>query len=177
MIDKKSNTVTVKMAAALVAAMVLNTGDAAETMAAAPQIATAAQLAPYKTQLFGLLINKPSPADGKNHYQKQFDQGFDALLGQSRLAKASSVAVPLKKRLMSGPQPDAAVVTDKSGARQYLYYEACQAHACDDTNLALLYAPASKSMRVRLHIDGKDEYLGNPDATEKALLAPPEATP
>lgn len=163
--------------AALVMALGGNACDAAEPVAAKSQIATAVQLLPYKTQLFALLINKPGPVDGKNHYQAQFDQGFDALLRQSRLAKASNVAVPLKKRLMSGPQPDAAVVTDKWGARQYLYYEACQAHACDDTNLALLYAPASKIMRARLHIDGRDEYLGNPDATERALLASPKATP
>jgi hypothetical protein len=166
-----------KVPAALVAALVLNACDAAEPVSAKAGIATEAQLVPYNTQLFGLLINKSSPVDGKNHYQKKFDQGFDALLAQSQLAKASNVAAPLKKRLLSGPQPDAAVVTDKASGRTYLYYEACQAHACDDTNLALLYAPATNSMRARLHIDGKDEYLGNPDAAEKALLAPPKATP
>jgi hypothetical protein len=159
----------------LVVALVLNACDAAEPVAAKPGVATAAQLAPYNTQLFNLLINKPSPVDGKNHYQKQFEQDFDALLAQSRLASASKVAAPLKKRLMSGPQPDATIVTDKTGARHYLYYEACQAHACDDTSLALLYAPATNSMRARLHLDGKDEYLGNPDAAEKALLAPQKA--
>lgn len=177
MTEKKSNKTMARVAAALVAALVLNACDAAEPVAAKPGIAPAAQLAPYDTQLFSLLINKPSPVDGKNHYQKKFDQSFDALLAQSQLAKASKVATPLKKRLMSGPQPDAAVVTDKAGGRQYLYYEACQAHACEDTSMALLYAPTSGNMRARLHIDGKDEYLGNPDAAEKALLAPQKATP
>lgn len=167
----------VRVAAALIAALALDACNAAEPVAAKPAMTSAAQLAPYNTQLFGLLINKPSPVDGKNHYQKQFDQAFDALLAQSKLAKASKVAAPLKRRLLSGPQPDAAVVTDKAGARQYLYYEACQAHACDDTSLALLYSPASNTMRARLHMYGKDEYLGNPDAAEKALLAPPKDTP
>lgn len=176
MTEKTRNKIMVRMPAFLIAALMLNACDAAEPVAKKPGVATAAQLAPYNTQLFGLLINKPSPVDGKNHYQKQFDRDFDGLLAQSQLAKATKVAAPLKKRLMSGPQPDAAVVTDKTGTRHYLYYEACQAHACDETSLALLYAPATNSMRGRLHIDGKDEYLGNPDAAEKALLAPPKAT-
>lgn len=175
MTEKKS--IAKKMTVALTAVLALGACDAAEPVAAKPDIASAAQLAPYEAQLFSLLINKRSPVDGKNHYQNQFDQSFDALLAQSQLAKASKAGTPLKKRLMSGPQPDAAVVTDKTGARQYLYYEACQAHACDDTHLALLYAPTSKNMRARLHIDGQDEYLGNPDATEKALLAPLKTTP
>lgn len=177
MTEKKSNMIKVRVAAALAAALVLNACDAAEPAPARLGIAPAAQLAAYNTQLFALLINKPSPVDGKNHYQKQFDQGFDALLAQSQLAKTSKVAVPLKKRLMSGPQPDPTIVTDKATGRQYLYYEACQAHACDDTSLSLLYSPTSNSLRARLHLDGKDEYLGNPDAAEKALLAPPKATP
>lgn len=46
------------------------------------------------------------------------------------MPKAS--AVPLKCRLLSGPQPDPVRVRDKDSGRQYIYYEACQAHACDD---------------------------------------------
>lgn len=62
--------------------------------------------APYSTQLFSLLTNGSSPVDGKNHYQKEFDQQFDAMLAQSALAKAAKPGVPLKQRLMSGPQPE-----------------------------------------------------------------------
>lgn len=154
-----------KMLALVVSVMALNACHAAD---AGP----AAQLAPYNTQLFSLVMNAKSPVDNKNHYQKQFDQAFDALMAQSALVKASKNKVAIKKRLMSGPQPDPAIVQDKASGRQYLYYEACQAHVCDETSLALLYAPDAKAMLGRLHMDGKDEYLGNPNAAEKALLTP-----
>lgn len=131
---------------------------------------TAAQIAPYNTQLFSLLLNQKSPVDGKNHYQKAFDLSFDAMLAQSALARGAKAGVPLKKRLLSGPQPDAVVVPDASGTRQYVRYEACQAHACEETKLVVLYAPASQAMFGRLHLDGKDEYLGHPSAAETALL-------
>ncbi|GJI96539.1 hypothetical protein RugamoR57_32570 [Duganella caerulea] len=136
-----------------------------------------AAIAAYNTQLFSLLMNKKSPVDGKNHYQKDFDLAFDALLAKSTLAKSAKPAVPLKKRLISGPQPDPTIVQDQHSGRQYVYYEACQAHACDETNLALLYAPSSKTMLARLHLDGKDEYLGDPSPAEKTLLDHSKNTP
>ncbi len=133
--------------------------------------------APYSTQLFSLLTNGSSPVDGKNHYQKEFDQQFDAMLAQSALAKAAKPGVPLKQRLMSGPQPEPLTLQDKAGGQQYVYYEACQAHACDDTSLVVLYAPASRAMLGRLHLDGKEEYLGSPSVREKALLDRGKPTP
>ena len=148
-------------------ALALNACNAAEP-------ASSAQLAPYNMQLFSLTMNAKSPVDNKNHYVKEFDQAFDAMLAQSALAKTTKNKVPLKKRLMSGPQPDPAIVQDKASGRQYVYYEACQAHVCDETNLAVLYAPASKAMLGRLHMDGKDEFLGKPTAAEQALLSPPK---
>lgn len=155
----------VRAVALCVSLLALNACNAAEP-------ASSAQLAPYNTQLFSLVMNSASPVDNKNHYIKQFDQALDALLAQSALARASKNKVPLKKRLMSGPQPDPAIVQDQGTGRQYVYYQACQAHVCDETSLALLYAPASKAMLGRLHLDGRDEYLGNPTAAEKVLLTP-----
>lgn len=136
--------------------------------------ASAETASPYNTQLFNLVLNQKSPADGKNHYQKQFDTAFDGLLAQSKLAKAASNGVPLKKRLLSGPQPEGVPLQEKGSGQHYLYYESCQAHACSDTSLAVLYAPASNAMLGRLHLDGKDEYLGNPTAAEKFLLDHPD---
>ena len=127
-------------------------------------------LAPYQAQLFNLLMNRRSPVDGKNHYDRKFDQVFDALLAQSSMAKAS--AVPLKRRLLSGPQPEPDIVDDKVANTVYLYDEACQAHACADTSLALVYAPASGRMAGRLLVDGKQAYLGKPTAAEIDLLKP-----
>lgn len=137
--------------------------------AAAPA-GTPADVAPYNTYLFSLLTNKKSLADGKNHYQQGFDQSFDAMLAASPLAKAAAPGVSLKKRLLSGPQPEPVLVQDKGTGRQYVYYEACQAHACDETSLALLYAPSSKRMVGRLRLDGKVAYPGDPTAAEKTLL-------
>lgn len=137
----------------------------AEVVAAPP-----AEIAPYNTQLFSLLMNKKSPVDGKNHYRQEFQRAFDAMLSQSTLPEAAKSPVPLKKRLLSGPQPDAAVLQDSLSGIQYVYYEACQAHDCDQTNLAVLYSPQSQAMFGRLHLGGKDEYLGNPSPTEKRLL-------
>lgn len=131
--------------------------------------ATAA-VAPYHTQLFNLLINKKSLVDGKNHYRKDFDKAFDALLAQSRLAKADDVPVPLKKRLLSGPAGEPETVSEPGSGRQFLFYKACQAHACDETNLGLLYEVATGNMVGVLRLDGKTEYLGNPAQPEKALL-------
>lgn len=148
----------------LLLALCIATGVAAEPAG------TPTDIAPYNTYLFSLLTNKKSLADSKNHYQQGFDQSFDAMLAASALAKAAAPGVSLKKRLLSGPQPEPVLVQDKGTGRQYVYYEACQAHACAETSLALLYAPATKTMLGRLRLDGKVDYLGNPTATEKALL-------
>jgi hypothetical protein len=143
--------------------------DAAEP-ANVPPPASTADTTRYNTYLFNLLMNKKSLEDGKNHYQKAFDDSFSAMLGSSLLAKATPSRVSLRKRLLSGPQPEAALVQDKGNGRQYIYYEACQAHACDETNLSVLYAPSSRAMLGRLYLNGQVEYLGNPTPAEKKLL-------
>jgi hypothetical protein len=137
---------------------------------AAAQTNDAASAAPYNTELFNLLLDQKSPVDGKNHYQKQFDTAFNTMLAQSALAKSGNPGVSLRKRLLSGPQAEAIILRNKVSGQLYVYYEACQAHMCDETRLAVLYAPASNAMLGKLHLDGKDEYLGNPGASEKRLL-------
>jgi hypothetical protein len=124
--------------------------------------------ASYNTQLFNLVENRKSLVDGRNHYRKDFSQSFDRLLAQSQLAKADDVKVPLKKRLLSGPAGEPETVTD--GGREYLYYRACQAHMCDETNLGLLYEPAAGRMTAVLRLKGKQEYLGAPAPAERVLL-------
>jgi len=124
--------------------------------------------AAYNTQLFNLLENKKNIIDGRNYYRKEFAQAFDALLATSKLAKADDNKVSLRKRLLSGPAAEPETVND--GDRQYLYYGACQAHMCDETNLGLVYEPASGTMVASLRLNGKLEYLGAPAAAQKALL-------
>lgn len=131
----------------------------------------------YKTYLFNLLIDQKSLIDGKNHYDPDFARRFDALLVNSVLAKTAAPGVALKKRLLSGPAPEPVVLQDASSLRRYVGYAACQAHACSDTHLRLLYAPASKAMVGRLALAGKVEFLGKPSPAERALLEQAQATP
>jgi hypothetical protein len=127
-------------------------------------------MALYKIQLFNLLTNEKSILDKKNYYQPAFAAQFDALLASSALAKADKTRVALKKRLLSGPASEASVVTDLPGGRQFLYYDACQAHRCDDTSLGLLLDPVSRRMIGKLNLDKQSEYLGAPSESEKRLL-------
>lgn len=149
------------------------------TMAAcaAAQSSDARSALVYDTQLFNLLLDQKSPVDGKNHYQAKFDKAFNAMLAQSASAMRGNPGVSLRKRLLSGPQPDPIVLRNKTSGQHYVYYEACQANMCDATRLAVLYAPASNTMLGKLHLDGKDEYLGNPDASEKKMLDGPATPP
>ena len=141
---------------------------ACATLVALSAGAAPAANAPFNTQLFNLVENKKNIIDGRNYYRKEFAQAFDALLAQSKLAKADDVKVPLKKRLLSGPAGEPVAVTE--AGRQYLYYRACQAHMCDETNLGLLYEPAAQKMTASLRLHGKQEHLGAPAAAERALL-------
>jgi len=137
---------------------------------AAAEPSNAAALAPYQTQLFNLLTNGKSILDKKNYHQPAFSARFDALLASSSLAKADKTGVSLKKRLLSGPAAEGAVLTGLPGGRQFLYYDACQAHRCDDTSLGLLFDPASGRMVGKLNLDKQSEYLGAPSESEKRLL-------
>ena len=144
------------------------TAVTAELRPAAPL--SAAAVAPYETQLFNLLMNQRSILDKKNYYQPAFAAQFDALLASSALAKADKTKVSLKKRLLSGPASAGSVVTDLPSGRQFLYYDACQAHRCDDTSLGLLFDPVSRRMIGKLNLDKQSEYLGAPSDSEKHLL-------
>lgn len=136
----------------------------------APMTAGAAPVEPYRTQLFNLLDKAPSVVDGKRHYQADFAKQFDALLASSSLARADKTGVPLKKRLLSGPAPEPALLTDPATGRQWLVYDACQAHRCDEISLRLLYDPASRRMVGKLNLDKQSEFLGTPSAAEQRLL-------
>ena len=130
----------------------------------------------YNTEIFNLLLPGKSLVDGKVHYNPRFARSVDALLAQSgyaRLGKPGTAQAFLKKRLLSGPAAkprSVALQTGTPATPSYLYYRACQAHACDVTNLALLYQPASQRMVALLRIDGQSEHLGQPGSAERALL-------
>ena len=132
--------------------------------------AAATPVESYRTQLFNLLDKSPSVVDGKRHYQADFAKQFDALLASSSLARADKTGVPLKKRLLSGPAPEPALLAEPATGRQWLVYDACQAHRCDEISLRLLYDPASRRMVGKLNLDKQSEFLGTPSAAEERLL-------
>ena len=135
-----------------------------------PAAASAAVPQPYRTQLFNLLDKEAGIIDGKNWYQAGFARQFDALLASSSLAKADKVRVPLKKRLLSGPAPLPSLQTDPATGVQWIVYDACQAHRCDEISLRLLYDPAARRMVGQLKLDKQTEFLGAPSASEQRLL-------
>lgn len=162
------------LASLLIAAV---TGTACmSSMADAPSkgqpvaIASTAATGPYQTQLFNLLSKDASVVDGKRYYQSGFAKQFDALLASSSLAKADKTQVPLKKRLLSGPAPEPVLRADPITGTQWLVYDACQAHRCDEVSLRLLYDPASHKMVGKLNLNKHSEFLGAPSVGEQRLL-------
>jgi len=124
----------------------------------------------YRTQLFNLLSQEKNIVDGKSHYQRCFAKQFDGLLASSKLAKADKTGISLKKRLLSGPAEEAALERDPATGTQWLVYDACQAHRCDEISLRLLYDPAARRMVGKLNLDKQSEFLGAPSAGEQRLL-------
>jgi hypothetical protein len=136
-----------------------------ETAAIAPAVA------PYNVELFNLLLNRKNVVTGVNGFNKEFATSFDKLLREALPKGSAQDHAFLKKRLLSGPEatPRSLMVNGK----QYLAYDACQAHACDQTRLTLLYAVQSRAMFAALNIDGVRQVLGNPAPAEQALLKQP----
>lgn len=106
-----------------------------------------------------------------------FAQRFDTLLRTSSLVPSRVSAKTLKKRLLSGPQPLPKLVRDRYSGNEYFYYRACQAHACNETNLGLLYHPESRRMLGQLTVDTQTETLGDASESEKSLLRALAASP
>jgi len=125
-----------------------------------------AKIEQYNTQLFNL-VDKNSVMAGKK-FDKDFAARFDKLLQASHVANGPGELKFLKKRLLSGPAPEPVYVT--ASGKQYLYYESCQAHACDETYLSLLFDVDTKVMSGRLVDSGKSSVLGTPSAQELKLL-------
>ena len=132
--------------------------------------ASAASIAPYRTELFNLVRKEPNILDGKVYYQPDFARQFDALLAGSRLVMADKAGVPMKKRLLSGPAEPPSLQRDPATGRQWLLYEACQAHRCNEVSLLLLYDTVTRRMVGKLQLDKQSELLGAPSAGEERLL-------
>ena len=134
------------------------------------EIALMSPHAIYNTEMFNLIRNRKNVIDGKNYYEKNFSAAFDSLLLKSQAMQSKQRAAQLKKRLISGPAAKPRAFTSNATQKVYIYYDACQAHDCDKTKLGLLYEPESKSMRAKLIVGGKEEFLGVASEPERALL-------
>lgn len=125
-------------------------------------------LSSFNTELFNLLRNQTNPVDRKIHFNKEFSSSFDRLLLDAKGITDEKKRASLRNRLLSGPAPKPDFIS--ANRKQYFYYEACQAHACDTTRLGLLYDVQNKSMCAELKVDGATEYLGNPSPAEVVLF-------
>lgn len=143
----------------------------ADNISGFSEIKLGADLAAYDTELFNLLSNRKNIINGKNYYEKSFAESFSALLLKSQSGQTKQSASELKRRLLSGPAARPRAFKDSATQNVFLYYDACQAHACDRNNLALLYETQTKLMRAKLSINGKTEFLGIVSEPEKSLLS------
>lgn len=130
-----------------------------------------ANVVAYDTELFNLLSNEKNIIDNKNYYLKDFAMLFDTLLRQAQAAQTQKDAIFLKKRLLSGPASKPRAIKDGATNKMYIYYDACQARACDTTKLGLLYEVGVRQMMAKLTVQGKGEFLGEVTPAEKDLLS------
>lgn len=142
--------------------------------AAIADVPMAPRYTAYDTQLFNLMVEGEHVVDGKVQFDPALAKGVETLLAQSNYVRSSrkkGAAEMLKKRLLSGPAPQPRAVALRAGGKEYVAYWACQAHACDETNLILLYQPDAKTAFAQLNVEQRGEYLGNPGAEEMALMS------
>lgn len=124
----------------------------------------------YDTEPFNLLVNKRSLIDGKNHFSQKISHAFDELLLKTSAIKSKKDFEELRQRLLSGPAPKPRFYKNSVTQSEYIFYEICQAHACNTTNLIMLYAPRSQSMAIRLSINEKVEFLEDKSASTRLCL-------
>lgn len=124
---------------------------------------------PYNKRLYEILGHHHTVQGGSSEHN-DFARRVDTLLRTSSHVPPGVSAKTLKKRLLSGPQPLPRLVRDRNSGNDYLYYRACQAHACNETNLGLLYHPESRRMLGQLTVDTQTETLGDASESEKSLL-------
>lgn len=97
--------------------------------------------------------------------------GFDAQLArQLRAVLASQLRTDTRyiERLTSGPAPEASYYV--TGRRGYVYFTACQAHACDETSLDVLFDVTDYRLVGKLRDKGAVRWLGRPDQREMVLI-------
>jgi len=128
---------------------------------------TAYQLSPfpnelkhYKTQVFNLFDKSAVDQNTKRPlYDATFVQQFEAAL--KPYLKLDRM---LEKKLLSGPASEGKYI--EINGKPYLFYTICQAHACNTTNIAVLYQHDTKKIVGRLQYKCDIHLLNDPTSSE-----------
>lgn len=131
------------------------------------RIDTAYQLSPfpnelkhYKTQVFNLFDKSGMDRNTKRSlYDAAFVRQFEAAL--KPYLKLDRM---LEKKLLSGPAPEGKYV--EINGKHYLFYTICLAHACNTTNIAMLYQHDTKKLVGRLQYKCDIHLLNEPTSSE-----------
>lgn len=91
---------------------------------------------------------------------KQFRSAYSSILG----AKQS------EKWIAKLFGPSQRITHEVVGKIEYAFADSCKPHYCDTNNLVIVYAPATKSVFVKLVEEGNVTWLGNPSPDMQAKL-------
>lgn len=118
------------------------------------------ELKHYKTQVFNLLDKSAMDPNTKRPlYDATFVRQFEtALKPYLKLDRQ------LEKKLLSGPAPEGKYI--EINGKHYLFYKICQAHACNTTNIAVLYQYDTKKIVGRLQYKCDIHLLNEPTSSE-----------
>lgn len=118
------------------------------------------ELKHYKTQVFNLFDKSAVDRDTKRPlYDAMFVQQFEAAL--KPYLKLDRM---LEKKLLSGPAPAGKYI--EINGKHYLFYTICQAHACNTTNIAVLYQHDTKKIVGRLQYKCDIYFINEPASSE-----------
>lgn len=122
------------------------------------------ELKRYETQIFNLFDQ--SSVDSRTHerhYDAEFVKQFNAAL-----KPYLKLDPKLERKLFSGPGAEGAYI--EIDGTCYLFYTICQAHACNTTNLAILYQPDAKKLTGRLQYKCDLYPLNSPQPVEVTAI-------
>jgi len=119
----------------------------------------------FDTEFFRLVNPESSidPQTKKNYYDPALAKQFDAVIKQF-----STLDKKLKQKLLSGPAAKGKYIT--VGTSTYIFYSACQAHACNTTDFVVLYQPEKQRLIGRLQYKCNVYPANNPTPQETSAI-------
>lgn len=118
----------------------------------------------YETPIFNLFDKDAVDSrTGERQYDIDFVRQFKTVI-----KPYLNLDSKLERKLFSGPAPEGSYIEIR-GIR-YLFYTICQAHACNTTNIAILYQPTTKKISGRLQYKCGVFPLNSPQPNEAAAI-------